>query len=319
MKPPATAEAPSAKSDAPTAESQAHVPAVKADPNESRYTQAELDYLFEVRGYRILKGALSPDQLERINNWVDEKDIDNLKPGEWIGNVETHTYGAKDGINFQNVMEGGDVFEECIDHPAWFEQCKRYIQHGGHSISIDENFLNIRQSGGFIPTHSGGATVRFTSNFRNIAGRLAVGQINVLMALTDVHLGDGCTTVVPGSHKAAIDHPADDESSSAWANQVSGADSVGMVQAHLDAGDALMFTDAITHGSLPRVNPGQRRVMIYRYAPQLLANRFNYIPSPEFLNRLTPERRKLVLPIPPRFRPDRTITADEFGTEARNF
>ena len=314
MTPPATAEAPALKTAPSQSDANADVPAVAADPREADLSQQELDYLFDVRGYRIIQGALSQDQLRRINAWVDAQNVDNLEPGQWIGDVQTHTYGAKDGINFQNVIEGGDVFEECIDHPSWFEQCKHYIQQDAHRISIDENFLNIRRSGGFIPIHSGGAHVRFTSTFRNHAGRWAVGQINILMALNDVHAGDGCTTLIPGSHKAHLEHPTEQgESGTAWGKGLSGADAVGMVQAHLNAGDALMFTDAIAHGSLPRTNDGERRVMIYRYAPHLLAKRFNYLPSPEFMARLTPQRRELVAPTPPRFRPGRTITADEFN------
>ena len=320
MKPPATAEAtaPGTAPEPSTARgrtnAKADVPAVSADPREADLSPEERDYLFDIRGYRIIKGALSADQIQRINGWIDSQDIDALEPGQWIGDVQTHTYGAKDGINFQNVIEGGDVFEECIDHPSWFEQCKRYIDQGAHRISIDENFLNIRRSGGFIPVHSGGPLVRFTSNFRNHAGKWAVGQINILMALTDVHVGDGCTTLIPGSHKAHEHHPANhgEGGGGAWARGFSGADVVGMVQAHLDAGDALMFTDAIMHGSLPRTNDGERRVMIYRYAPHLLAKRFNYLPSPELMSRLTPQRKQLVYPTAPRFRPGRTISAEEF-------
>ncbi|MEM6460272.1 MAG: phytanoyl-CoA dioxygenase family protein, partial [Planctomycetota bacterium] len=229
-------------------------------------------------------------------------------PGRWIGNVETHRYdlSARDGLNFQNIIEGGDVFESCIDHPAWIDRIERYIARESHTAVIDENFLNVRASGGFIPMHSGGAHVRFTSCFRNHAGKWMVGQINVLMALTDVGPGDGCTTVIPGSHKSHEDHPANADGD-AWGAGRSGADAVGMVQVHLQAGDALMFTDALTHGSLPRVNPGHRRVMIYRYAPNLLANRFNYVPSDELLARVTDRQRRMIQPQPPRLRPGRTL------------
>ncbi|MCG9895132.1 MAG: phytanoyl-CoA dioxygenase family protein [Fimbriimonadaceae bacterium] len=259
----------------------------------------------------MLRGALRPDRLERINAWIDSHDLDSLQPGQWIGDVEVHRYGSKDGVNFQNIIEGGPVFEELIDHAAWIDQVRRYIEVDDHWLSIEENFLNVRESGGYIPIHSGGQLVRFTSDFRNSAGRWAVGQINILMALNDIGEGDGPTTVVPGGHKSHEDHP---QRKTAWNpdRQTSGAEAVGMVQVPLKAGDALMFTDAITHGSMPRTNPGQRRVLIYRYAPHLLANRFHYLPSPELLARLTPERRRLVMSVPPRFRPGRAVTGADF-------
>lgn len=301
-----------------TATADRQVPVWQHDPNAAALSDAERDYLFDVRGFDVIQGALSADDLAAVNAFVDRHDIQNLSTGTWLGHVETHNYGSpgsgssSDGMNFQNIIEGGPVFEKCIDHPSWIDRVARYIAVEGHHLSIDENFLNVRQSGGFIPTHSGGAQVRLTSSFRNHAGKWMVGQINILMALTDIGLGDGCTTVVPGSHKAHMDHPVnhldDDGKNSAWERGISGAQTAGMVQVHLKAGDALMFTDALTHGSIPRTNPGERRVMIYRYAPHLLARRFNYLPSDEMLARLTPRQKHMVMPQPPRFRPGRTLT-----------
>ena len=67
----------------------------------------------------------------------------------------------------------------------------------------------------------------------------------------------------------------------------------------MQAGDALLFVDAICHGSAKRVNPGQRCVAIYRYGPSWGSFRHNYRPSPELLARLTPERRRIVAPTSP--------------------
>jgi hypothetical protein len=41
----------------------------------------------------------------------------------------------------------------------------------------------------------------------------------------------------------------------------------GAIECHLKSGDALMFVDAIMHGSAERVNPDQRRMAVYRYGP----------------------------------------------------
>ena len=288
------------------------VPVLQDDPREADLMPEELDFLFDVRGYRILRNALSSEQLAAINGYIDRSNWQDLEPGTWLGDVETHTYGSKDGINFQNIIEGGDVFEQCIDHPAWVDQVTRYMpEEDGMTLHIDENFINVRAAGGFIPVHSGGSLIRFTSTFRNHAGKWMVGQINVLMALQDIGYGDGCTTIIPGSHKSVTKHPVDapdDEGKMGWQRGITGADTIGMVQAHLKAGDALMFTDAIMHGSMPRTNPGYRRVMIYRYSPHLMAPRFNYIPSDELLARVTPRQRKMIQPQPPRMRPGRTFS-----------
>jgi hypothetical protein len=49
----------------------------------------------------------------------------------------------------------------------------------------------------------------------------------------------------------------------------------GAVEVHLNAGDAVMFVDAIMHGSARRVNEGQRRIAVYRYGAS-----WGHVPPP---------------------------------------
>jgi ectoine hydroxylase-related dioxygenase (phytanoyl-CoA dioxygenase family) len=68
----------------------------------------------------------------------------------------------------------------------------------------------------------------------------------------------------------------------------------------MKAGDALLFVDSIAHGATPRTNPGERRAVIYRYGPRWATTRYGYQYSEELLNRLSPKRREILQPIPPR-------------------
>jgi ectoine hydroxylase-related dioxygenase (phytanoyl-CoA dioxygenase family) len=74
----------------------------------------------------------------------------------------------------------------------------------------------------------------------------------------------------------------------------------GAVEVHLNKGDAVMFVDALAHGSSTRTTPGERRAVIYRYGPTWGKTRYGYVYSQALLDRLTPERRKILQPIPPR-------------------
>ena len=267
----------------------------------------EGDYLFDVLGFRVLAGALTPDQLERINGWVDEQPPRG--PGEWAGNVLVHSYAGPDGTNYQNIFEAGGVFEETIDHPAWIGAVRRYIQSDYNGVVINEAFLNIRGQSGFIGIHSGGALVSPINTFRHHTGAWQLGQINILMALTDIGPGDGATVVVPGSHKANMVHPSlmTSEKSRAYRDDEAAGGSLLGQEVHLKAGDALMFTDSITHGSAARVNPGDRRVMIFRYSPHVIIPRYNFVPSEALLSRLTPTRRLLIQSTPPILAPGQTL------------
>jgi hypothetical protein len=202
-------------------------------------------YLFDLRGYVVLEGALSGGEVAELNRALDQ--IPRLQPGEWYGHVHGHTYGTKDGLSLQQIYEAGEPFERLIDHPSWFEHLKLFVggegsfdyHHG--PLFIDECFAHFRGPGEAIVLHSGGFPPE-------------------------------------GGTAAGIE---------------------GSVEVHLQAGDALVFVDGISHGSARRVNEGERRAIIFRYGPSWGNFRHAYQPSPELLARLTPERRRIVQPLDP--------------------
>lgn len=259
------------------------------------------EYLFDLRGYLLLKGALARDEIRDINGILDN--LKDLGHHEWAGWVHGHSYsGGVDGNNLQQIYEGGEPFEKLIDHPSWIEKVKHFVggrdsfdwQHG--PLFIDENFANLRGPGQAIGLHSGGHTGTKRTQFRFHNGRFHCGQINILMALTDIGPGDGATMVIPGSHKSHFLHPQFEQARMKLGETTSLDDVEGAVEVHMEAGDALLFVDAISHGSAERKNPGLRRIVVYRYGPSWGFFRHGYRPSPALLERLTPERRQIVWP-----------------------
>lgn len=256
-------------------------------------------YLFDLRGYLVIENALTADEVVALNAGIDA--ILPLKHGEWFGYVHGHTYGDDEGLNLQQIYEGGEPFERLIDHPAWIDKVKHFVggegtfdyKHG--PLFIDENFANLRGPGQAIGLHSGGHTGTKRNQFRFHNGRFQCGQVNILMALTDIGPGDGATMVIPGSHKANFPHPHFDKYR--MGGEEPSVDNVeGAIEVHMKPGDALLFVDAISHGSAKRTNEGYRRIVVYRYGPSWGNFRHGYQPSPELLERLTPERRQIVQP-----------------------
>ncbi len=272
------------------------------------------DYLFDLHGYLRIEQAVAPDDIDEMNRWADahreyidrpwEDGVEANRRGRWIGAVHTHTYNVENGVNFQNIIAAGPVFEKLIDHPSWIDLAKRYIGSAVNDLSIHENFMTVRGQGGFIHIHCGGHVPLSYLTFRqNNTGDWMVGQINVLIALTDIGPGDGPTVLVPGSHKSAEPHPRLEQDGKGLVyDGVTGeaaGTAFGVQEMYLEKGDALFFTDAITHGSAERTNPGERRTVIFRYSPRYVRERFNYRQTPEFLAGLTHERRQIVQPIAP--------------------
>ncbi len=67
------------------------------------------DYLFDLRGYLHLKGAVSAELVTRLNTELDP--YVSMTLNEWNGNIHRL---KPDEIH--NIIEAGQGFEELIDH-----------------------------------------------------------------------------------------------------------------------------------------------------------------------------------------------------------
>ena len=81
------------------------------------------------------------------------------------------------------------------------------------------------------------------------------GLIVVMYALEDINPGDGGLICVPGSHKANIN------------SYKPPVDSHLVVNPAFRAGDMLIFTEALVHGTRRWRSPRRRRSLLYKYSP----------------------------------------------------
>jgi len=259
------------------------------------------DFLFDLRGYLILPQAVEHGLIDRLNSTLDG--YLDMQYQEWRNNVQRLDNNGHAGIELQNIVEANGPFAELIDHPSWIGLLSRYCGERGtyvEGLFIDECFASVRRQGGYFPIHSGGQAGIIRNQYRYMNGEFHCGQVNILLALSDIGPGDGGTCIIPGSHKSNFVHP---EMKRPWTDRMKDQQLPkieGSIEAHLKKGDALLFVDAICHGATSRTNPGERRAVIYRYGPSWGNTRYGYRYSDELLNTLTPERRKILQPIPPR-------------------
>ncbi|MBM7788359.1 phytanoyl-CoA dioxygenase family protein [Tenggerimyces flavus] len=118
-------------------------------------------------------------------------------------------------------------------------------------------------------------------------GVISAGLTVVSYALTDVPADAGGFVCVPGSHKANFSSPYLDQAATAVREH--------LAHAELRAGDAVIFTEALTHGSLDWAGPSVRRALFYKYAPGH-ASWLDYRWAERDLERLTPRQRQVVAP-----------------------
>lgn len=262
------------------------------------------DYLFDLQGFLILRGALSRDEVAACNAAIDSLPRDLPRNG-WHGHVQREDHPEHRGISYQQAYEL-EAFSRLIDHPSYINYVARFVggqdtfdtHHG--PLFIDENFISLRGPGDAIPLHAGGHDRCKRMQFRFHNGRFACGQVNVLIAHTDIGPGSGATMVIPGSHKSNLIHPAflAENKGREWGEGSGGSveGTPGAIEVHLQAGDALLFVDATCHGSARRTQPGERRISVFRYGPSWGVTRWGYEPSEALLARLNPLARQIVQP-----------------------
>ncbi len=255
------------------------------------------DFLFDLRGFLVIEKAVEPELVAELNTAFDH--FPPLQRNEWWGNAQRRDYTGETGFELHNCVEVGAPFEKLIDHPGYINYLRRYCgeeQSYVEGLFIDECIASIRRSGGHHPVHSGGFQGALRGKYVYEHGLFRCGQCNIILALTDVGEGDGPTMVVPGSHKSNFVHPlAGDYGRGDRMDTL-----VGAIPVYLKAGDVVLFVDGLMHGGSSRTNPGgERRVTIFRYGASWASTRYGYEYSADLLNRLTPERRKILQPVAP--------------------
>lgn len=291
--------APVGRADAPTYWDQAIGPPEIAFPGYPVPSPLE-EYLFDLRGFLLLKGALNREEVAACNAVVDSIP-EPLERSEWWGYVQREDHPEHRGRSYQQIYEAGPAFERLIDHPSWINYVLRFVggqgtfdyHHG--PLFIDENFVTCRGPGDAIPIHGGGHEHCKKTSYLYANGRFYCGQVNVLVALTEAGPGDGETMLIPGSHKANIVHPALlEQGLERWVTGGSLDDIPGAVSVFMEAGDAIMFVDCCCHGSAKRTTEGERRFTVFRYGSSWNRTRWGYTPSDELLSRLNPYAASIV-------------------------
>lgn len=170
------------------------------------------EHLFDLNGYILLPGLLSPEEVADGNARIDA--LPELARGGWHGWVQREDHPEHRGVSYQQVYELGGVFERMIDHRRYLNYVLRFLrghetfEHYHGPAFIDENFVTVRGPGDAIPVHSGEHEFCRRTAYGYAAGRFMCGQGNVLTAFTDIGPGDGATMVIPGSHNSNIVHPS---------------------------------------------------------------------------------------------------------------
>ncbi|UVI32002.1 phytanoyl-CoA dioxygenase family protein [Paenibacillus spongiae] len=222
-------------------------------------------YLFDVQGYLLVEDVLSQEELKHLNEAIDKRQ----EAGQPIQNF---------------LMWEEPVFRALINHP----KAKPYlsIMLGNH-YRLDHEYAIIHRKGD-KPLHlHGGNTPYDPGQYYHVQnGTLFSGLTVYSFALSEIGQNDGGFCCIPGSHKANFRVPE------AFKHYEEIGPTVHIAQ---KPGDLLIFTEALTHGTFAWQGAHERRSLLYKYSPLMIAWA-KYTRTPELLALMTPEQKEILDP-----------------------
>jgi ectoine hydroxylase-related dioxygenase (phytanoyl-CoA dioxygenase family) len=229
-------------------------------------------YLFDLQGFLVVEDALTGAQLAALNEIIDQQIALVDEPGKlWL--------------RFNRLLSWGTPFQNLIDNPRISPYLLDLL---GPKFRLDHDYIHIIHQGpGPIGSdlHGGGTPYDPCQYYQYKNGRMYNGLTAVAYNLTDVNPGEGGFGCIPGSHKSNLPLPAelqDLEHPHACVQEIGGK-----------AGTAIIFTEALTHGTLVWKGQRDRRTLFYKYSPYPSAWLRNYY-NPDDYPDLTEAQRDIL-------------------------
>jgi hypothetical protein len=241
----------------------------------------EEKFMFDLEGYLLIKQVLTTAELAELNALADQK-------------FPSTPDSPPDRRAFA-VSTWGPACQVLIDHPKIVPYLVELL---GPKFRIDHDYCIFMTKGGEKGGLHGGESDRNPDHwYKYRDGLMRNGLTVVTFFLSHAAVGDGGFACVPGSHKSNfVDYlPADVRNYQRRPHYV--------VQPEVEAGDALIFTEALIHGTMPWTADHERRTLLYKYSPGHSSWMKNYYEPAQYAN-LTEQQKRIMAPPSVGGRPD---------------
>jgi ectoine hydroxylase-related dioxygenase (phytanoyl-CoA dioxygenase family) len=252
-------------------------------------------YLFDLQGFLDVEGVLSKAEVAAANEAI-ERHADGIV--ERVGEASL----SSDSKTMQGETGRGDLGGLLSWEKPWCDPFRAMLAHPqitpylnqllGKGWRLDHNagLISMRKGAeGHLLHGSSGPAFDRHQYYIFKDGQMHNGLTVVAWQLADVNPGDGGLALIPGSHKGNYACPQPIRKWEAHQDVVK--------QVTCKAGDVVIFTEAVTHGTIPWSADHDRRSVLFRMSPGNLAYAKGYNPWPEsMLEGLTPQQRAVLEP-----------------------
>lgn len=234
----------------------------------------EEKFIFDIEGYLVIKNVLTPSEVAELNAIADKA-------------FPAPTDGTKARRAFQ-ISKWAPAYQNLMDHPKIVPYLVELI---GPKFRIDHDYCIFMTKGGQQGELHGGETDSNPDHwYKYRDGVMRNGLMVVTFFLSHAKKGDGGFCCIPGSHKSNFVAflPDDVRRYERIPHYV--------VQPEVEAGDAVIFTEALMHGTLPWTADHERRALLFKYGPGNSAWMKNYYDPQDYIN---PTEQQIRLMAPP--------------------
>ncbi|MCY3765913.1 MAG: phytanoyl-CoA dioxygenase family protein [Gemmatimonadetes bacterium] len=260
-------------------------------------------YHFDVNGFIVVEDILTTDEVAALNEAIDNNpDQVHIREGELRLSGAAKQHGGRAAPLLKGSHGRGDImnilnwpkpwcqpFRDLLTQPRTMRYMLELIGDGFRYGNANGISMTAGAEGFLF---HGGGTPRGPYYYEFQDGRMWNGLMAVCYQLTDINPGDGGFACIPGSHRANYACP----------NDVRRLDAHPEWFRHLPmkAGSALIFTEALTHGTFPWTASHERRTLLYRYGSGDMVFGSGPAIHPDgyesFKDELTPLQRALMTP-----------------------
>mgnify|MGYP000686282954 CR=1 FL=1 len=238
-------------------------------------------YLFDLNGFVLLKNIIPPEQVHKINTLMTE--LEELDPLILPPNIVQSKPRTAEELYLSNIVEADPSVAALIDLDPVIEII-RFVTRGLFRLNHTYSISHWKNSQ--TPLHMGGSPIHPKATYQCCNGEIYSCLTKAVFPIANHTADDGCFAVVPGSHKSNFPSPfgvVPDEHPALMAIEAS-------------PGDAIVFTEALTHGSVRNVSGKPRRSVFLCYSVGYMPDwtKLNLRFSDSFIESLDENKKEIV-------------------------
>ena len=255
----------------------------------------EQRYRFDAFGYLVVPDVLTGEQVEELRNTIKQ-------PTEQFNSADQQVvplHWSKVWRDMLDLPTLSPILEELIGNHGLrgaYEARARKDPNARAMPTFRLDHINVHThvgrdfKGGML--HGGWLSTGGCQFFDYHDGKFYNGLVSVTFELYDTHANGGGFGCIAGTHKASLPLPEQ------WRDLSRGIpDFVTRVAAK--AGDAIVFTEALTHGTLPWTVEAVRKTVFYKFSPHATSWSGNYFDPDDFRGYPDMDDRKMTVLEPP--------------------